>query len=105
MMRAPRRSAGGAVADGLGTVDAVPAARRVGRDAGDRVSQFLVALDTVVLKYPAVPRPDADRLMEVLEREPVGVPEPVLGLRVPLADEVVRRVAVVADGGRVVAGL
>src|SRR5688572_8156758 len=53
----------------------------------------------------AVVRPDPDGLGEILEREALRMPEPVLGLRRVLADEALRDVAVVAGGEAVVARL
>src|SRR5262245_40784160 len=69
------------------------------------VDQIMVTMTTAIPKHAAVARPDHQRVAIVLQSEPLGVPEPVLGLGIVFVREVVRRVAVVADGDGMVAGL
>src|SRR4051794_37632505 len=97
-------STGWAVADGRVTADA--AGGDVVGVVGEHVlDDAAVAVDAVVLQDVGVLGADADRLVEVLEGEALGVPEAVLRLGPVLGEEVVRRVAVVARGVGVVGGL
>src|SRR5262245_44669315 len=65
----------------------------------------LMATDAVGLDDSAAGRLDSDRLVEVAGGEAVGVPQAVVGLGVPLAEEVMWDVAIVAGGEGVMAGL
>ena len=86
-------------------MDAVPLLREMAFFAQDLVHKVFVAVDTVVLQDLRVMRADADRLVEVLEGEALRVPDAVLGLRQILGDKLVRRVAVVTGGMRMMTGL
>src|SRR5262249_26988471 len=79
----------------------------VGRGApvNDLMNDVGVALDAVLLHVSGAPRFDADRLREVLQCEPLRVPEAVLRLCQVLASKIVWDVAVVADGDGMVARL
>ena len=73
--------------------------------ADDLVNELAVTRHAIFLKDARVARLDHDRLVEILEREPLAVPEAVVGLGGPLADKVVRKVTVVACCKGVMAGL
>ena len=60
----------------------------------DVVHEVAVTAQAVLLEDRGVPRLDQDRLVEVLEREPLRVVVAVQRLGEVLADEVVRQVAV-----------
>ena len=56
--------------------------------------------ETVVLENPRVRPLDHDRLVEVLQRESLGVVPAVIGFRDVFAEKVVRQMTVDADGDR-----
>jgi hypothetical protein len=64
--------------------------------------QLLVAAQAVVLHHREARRLDLDRLVKVLQREALAVPEAVVGLGHVLAHKIVRHVAVVARRNRMV---
>src|SRR5262245_27667979 len=67
--------------------------------------QGTVTLDAVEFEDASVARSDPDWLVEVFQRERLGVPEAVLRLGHVFADKVVRQVTVHAGGVGMVAGL
>src|SRR5262245_23655095 len=85
-------SARRAVPDGQVTADAGVALVAGRALADDVVDDALVTADAVGLEDARVAGLDADRLVEVLQGEALGVPEPVLRLGEPLAQDVVRDV-------------
>src|SRR5204862_544895 len=76
----PFVSARRAVADGGVAADAVVARLARGAELDDVVREGLVASDAVGLQDVGVARRDADRLVEVLQGEALGVPEAVARL-------------------------
>src|SRR5678815_5579526 len=72
---------------------------------GNLAHQLRVAPHTVGFDDFTVLLSDADRLVKVLKGETLGMPVSVNHLRRVLADQIVRRVAVVAGRDRVVRGL
>jgi hypothetical protein len=79
--------------------------RAAGRAGQHRVGEVAMAGDAVGLQDVGVLGLDADRLVEVLQREALRVVPAVLGLGHVLAHEIVRQVAVDAHGDAVVARL
>lgn len=77
--------------------------------SGTAMDNFLnhlaMALDTVVLKDGSVLAVDANRLVEVLQGEALGVPEAVLCFGKVLANKVVGQMAIDATGCCMVTGL
>lgn len=61
--------------------------------------------DTVALHDPGAVRTDRDRLVEILQREGLGVFKAVFGLSQVFADQVVRHVAIITGGNRMVTRL
>lgn len=74
--------------------------RAMTRDLADQPG---VALDAIRLDERRIPRFDPNRLGKILEREPLGMPESILGLGKILAHEVMRNVTIVAPGHGVMA--
>src|SRR5688572_27771491 len=68
----------------------------------DVMDEVRVAAHAVLLQRPRVARGDHDGLVKVHEREALGVPIAVVGLRDVLRDEIVRQVAIDAPGGDMV---
>ena len=68
---------------------------------GDRTDKAAVAVQAVFLQDQATPLTDLNRLMKILEREAVGVPEAVLGLGNILGSERRWDVATIACGDSV----
>ena len=64
----------------------------------DVVGDVRVATSAGILGYPEAAGLHGNRLMKIAGRKGVGMPETVIGLRPVLANEVVRRVAIVAGG-------
>ncbi len=64
-----------------------------------------MAVDAGTVEDTGVSRTNADRFVKILERERLGMPEAVFGFDEILGNKVVRGVAIVAAGHRVVAGL
>ena len=71
----------------------------------DVVRDVCVTVSAGVFRDSAAARFHIDRLMEIAGREGVGMPETVIGFGPVLAEEIVRRVAIVAGGYGTVAGL
>src|SRR5262245_37126153 len=63
-----------------------------------------MAMDATALENRTVFWPDEKWVVKVLQRERVGMPEPIFGFGEILADEIVGSVAIVAGGDGVVAG-
>lgn len=93
------------VADLLVAAHAGEGFRFVGVGEGHGVVRdVVVAVGAGVLGDALVTRFDLDGLVIVVQSEGEGVEESVVSLGHPFADRVVREMAVVADGGVVVAG-
>jgi hypothetical protein len=76
---------------------------RIGCAAGRQiVHELAVTPQTILLENSRVSRGDLDRLVEVLEREGLGVPPAVVRLGDHLGDQVVRQMALDARRGVVV---
>jgi hypothetical protein len=73
----------------------------VPRDFPDKVA---MTIKTICIKDFGTGRPDPDRLMEILQREGLGMKVAVGNLGPPFAEKIVRHVAVVADGKAMMAG-
>ena len=82
----------------VGTIDMLAVVRQI-RD------ERRVAADAVMFDDRQTAIFDANRLVKILERESLRVPVAVVRLRDVLGDELVRKVAVDADGGLVVGSL
>ena len=67
--------------------------------------QVFMAVQTRALSHPPIPRFDPNRFAEVLQRESQRVKEAVVGLGDPFAEEIVRQMAVVANGDMLMAGI
>src|SRR5687768_15677544 len=86
----------------------VHAAHRVGGDRAardDLVYEIAMAFQTILLKDARVPRLDADRLLEVVERKSLRMPEAVVGFGDVFRDRVVRQMTLDACRCLVMAAL
>ena len=83
----------------LDTVDLI-----LGHVVGDRAHEIAVAVQAVFLQDHPAALAHLDRFVKVLECETVGVPEAVFGLGQIFADDIVRNMAIVTAGNKVVAG-
>src|SRR5215203_4902123 len=92
----------GTVADASVAMDAVHRILTSSTAPHDVVDEIRVTTQAALLQRPGVPRCDHDRLMEVHEREPLGVPVPVVGLRDVLWNERVRQMTIYTPGHHVV---
>lgn len=63
--------------------------------------KILVAIETTLFQNLFTDRPHLDGLFEILQRERLGMQITILGFAVPFADEVVRQMAIVTRGKRV----
>src|SRR6185436_15788039 len=86
----------------MDALDGVAVGARAGHEL---VHHRLVTAQTVVLQDGAVSRLDADRLLEVLQREALRVVPAVARLGEVLGEEAMREMAVDAGGDAVMAGL
>ena len=73
---------------------------RVARMGVDAVDNLLMTTHAVLLQHLGISRFYHDRFMKILQRETFRMMVAVFGLRHVFADEVVRRMAVVARGDR-----
>src|SRR5438034_11707044 len=94
----------GTVPDRSVAVDAVGRLEAAGAVPEDVIDEVVVAVETVRLQDFLTHGPKADRFVEVLEGEALGVPVPVLGLDRVLGDGAVRNVAIVARRRRLMTG-
>jgi hypothetical protein len=83
-------------------VDAIEHFAAIAHVRIDLADDLPVATDAIPLKDRRVFGPNDDRLVKVLQRETLRMPETIFGFGDILADEIVRRVTVVARGHRVV---
>lgn len=67
--------------------------------------EIRMASQAGVLSHPAVSRLDPNRLVEVFQRKGQRVEKTIVGLRDPLAHEMVGQVAIIADGDVPMAGI
>src|SRR5262245_41086320 len=91
-----------AVAGAAMTVHTLDRVFSSGAASPNVVHEIRVAPQTILLQRLGVPRRDHDGLMEVHEREALGMPVAVVGLGQVLRDELMRQMTVDAPGQRMV---
>lgn len=72
---------------------------------GDRLDHLLMTIPAGFFGHLPVTFSNTDRLMKAADREVIGMPKSVRSLGVILAEEIMRRMAVITGCGGMVAGL